>query len=81
MLNRRATSSGIEPGAFVLDEVAALDFADLHPGSGVERVVGEFLQDQAAQPVLGHASLLLQPLDGAEAGPVGALEFQILRGR
>ena len=24
----------------------------------------------------GHASLLLQPLDGAEGGPVGALEFQ-----
>ena len=79
-LNRRR-SGGIEPGAFVLDEVAALDFADLHPRSGVERVVGELLQDQPAQPDLGHAGLLLQPFDGAETGPVGALEFKILAGR
>jgi hypothetical protein len=63
----------------VLDEVAALDFADIHSGTGIERVVGQFLEHQPAQPALGHTGFLLQPLDGAEAGPVGALEFQILR--
>ena len=47
--------------------------------ASVERIVGEFLQDQRDEPVQRHASLLLQPFEGAEASPVGALEFQILR--
>ena len=84
MQNRRAISSGVavDAGAVVLDEVAAIgQLADADAGSGVERVVGQLLQDQTAQLVRRDASLLLQPLDGAEAGPVGPLEFQIWSGR
>ena len=67
-----------DPAAVVLDEVAAIrQFPDAGSGSGVERVVGQFFQNQTAQLGLGHASLLLQSLDGAEACPVGPLKFQI----
>ena len=80
MQNRRAISSGVavDAGAVVLDEVAAVRPARrCGPGAGVERVVGQLLQHQPAQLVRRDAGLLLQPLDGAEGGPVGPLEFQI----
>jgi hypothetical protein len=66
----------------VFDEIAAaLERAHSHRRSSVEGVIGQFLQNQASQLALGHACLLLQALDGAEAHPVGALEFHILRVR
>ena len=68
----------IEARAFVLDEISALHFACRHARLRIERVVGEFFQNQATQQVRGDACLLLQALDGAEGGPVGALEFKIL---
>ena len=68
----------IEARAFVLDEISAFDFACRHARLGIERVVGEFFQDQASQQALRDASLLLQALDGAEGGPVLTLEFKIL---
>ena len=49
----------VEAGTVVLDEIAALDLADPHRRSGVEAVVGQFLQDQPDEPVRRHASLLL----------------------
>ena len=69
----------VEAGALILDEVAAVILAHRDRCAGVERVVGQFLQDQPDELVLRHASLLLQPFDGAEAGPIGALKFKILR--
>ena len=64
-----------DSAAVILDEVAAVwQFADADAGFGVERVIGQLLQDQTAELALRHASLLLQSLDGAEAGPVGSLK-------
>ena len=63
----------------VLDKVAAIrQSPDADAGSGVETVVGQLLENQAAQFALRHPSLLLKSIDGAEASPVGPLEFQIL---
>ena len=71
----------VDPGAVVLDEVAALgEFADADFRAAVEAVVGQLLQHQPGELVLRDARLLLQSLDGAEERPVLALEFQILRG-
>ena len=47
-----------------------------HRRFGVERIVSQFLKDEPYELVLRHASLLLQPFDGAEAGPIGAFEFR-----
>jgi hypothetical protein len=41
----------------------------------VERVVGQFLEHQSDQFILGDTGLLLQPFDRAEERPVLALEF------
>ena len=56
MENRRAISSGVPsmPGAVVLDEVALAigQVAKLDRGAGVEAVVGQLLQHEAAELVL-----------------------------
>jgi hypothetical protein len=67
-----------ESGAFVLDEIAAVILAYRDLCASVERVVGKLLQDQSDEPVQRHPGLLLQPVEGAEAGPIGALKFKIL---
>ena len=70
----------IEAGAVVLDEVAAFDLADPDAASRCRARCRRVPSAPAgAACSLGHASLLLQALDGAEGGPVGALEFQIRR--
>ena len=76
---REAAGSDAEEGAAIdILALAALgQLSDPDAGPGVERVVGQFLQHQTAQLASGDARLLLQALDGAETGPVGALEFQI----
>ena len=65
--------------AGVFDEVATTrQLPDADRTARVERVVGDFLQHQAAQLVGSDTGFLLQAFDGAEGGPVFALEFQIL---
>ena len=70
----------IEAAALVFDKVhvAVLVETGSARGSRVERVVGQFLQDKAAQLIRRDARLLLESFDGAEQRPVVALgHFQI----
>ena len=64
----------VEAAAIVLDKVAAAAQPPDLDGSFVQRVVGKLLEHQPPQQVRRDASPLLQPLDGAEAGPVLALK-------
>jgi hypothetical protein len=75
MLKRTGTCSGSDPASIILDVIAVGQGADPDVLALVERVVGEFLKDQAAKPVFRNAGPLLQPLDGAEQRPVLSLEF------
>ena len=80
MLNSRAISfrRPVDAAAVILDEVAAVrQFADrvtLAPVSSALSVSS--FRTRRRSLLCRDASLLLQPLDGAEAGPVGPLEFQ-----
>jgi hypothetical protein len=51
----------------VLDEITAISQrADLDVRASIERVVGQFLQDQPAQLGGSHTGLLLETFDGPE---------------
>jgi hypothetical protein len=51
---------------------------DLDLGTGIEAVVGDLLEGEACQLIARDTGLLGQAVEGAEQGPVLALEFQIL---
>jgi hypothetical protein len=65
--------------ATVFHEIAgaAWMLAGGHLGPGVQGVVDQLLHRQRGEVLQRHTGTLLQTFDGAEEGPVLALEFHI----